>query len=328
MVVPLPPEVDAFLDMLVAERAAAVNTLVAYRRDLEDTTAFLAEAGLALPEAGSEDLRRYLDHLYGLQVAPRTVARRLSALRQFYRFMVSEGWRRDDPAGALDSPRQGRALPKLLDENEITALINAAVELKGPEGQRLLTVLEVLYATGMRVSELVELPLTALPKDLRCLIVRGKGDKERMVPLSAPARQALTDWLPMRSAFLPAGGSNRAARRRRAFDPSAPGANSQGFGDCGGSRPESAKSSRFAPQLRHSPARPRRRFTQRSENAGPRRYRDHSDLHPRHHRTLETHGDRTPPPGRTPSATGRESESNDLTGGDRLPESPVRAAAR
>ena len=212
MVVPLPPEVDAFLDMLVAERAAAVNTLVAYRRDLEDTTAFLAEAGLALPEAGSEDLRRYLDHLYGLQVAPRTVARRLSALRQFYRFMVSEGWRRDDPAGALDSPRQGRALPKLLDENEITALINAAVELKGPEGQRLLTVLEVLYATGMRVSELVELPLTALPKDLRCLIVRGKGDKERMVPLSAPARQALTDWLPMRSAFLPAGGSNRAAR--------------------------------------------------------------------------------------------------------------------
>ena len=206
-----PPDLDAFLDMLAAERNAALNTLYAYRRDLEDASASLARDGVALDAAGTEDLRRYLDHLSGSGAAPRTVARRLSALRQFYRFLCSEGRRVDDPASALDSPARGRTLPKLLDEAEITALLDQAAKVEGPEGVRLVTLLEVLYATGLRVSELVELPLTALPRDGRCLIVRGKGGKERMAPLSAPARAALARWLAVRSAFVPPGGG-RAAR--------------------------------------------------------------------------------------------------------------------
>ena len=202
----LPPDLDAFLDMLAAERAAARNTLDAYRRDLEDAGSWLAGHGPGLSEASNDDLRRYLQQLTDSGSAPRTVARRLSALRQFYRFLCSEGRRSDDPASALDSPSQGRPLPKLVDEDGVSALIAAAEKLEGGEGARLVTLLEVLYATGLRVSELVELPLSALPRDGRCLIVRGKGGKERMVPLSPPARDALAAWLPLRSAFLPPGG--------------------------------------------------------------------------------------------------------------------------
>ena len=202
----LPPDVDAFLDMLSAERAAAHNTLDAYRRDLEDAGRWLAGHGPGLTEAGTDDLRRYLQQLGDSGSAPRTVLRRLSALRQFYRFLCSEGRRTDDPASALDSPAQGRSLPKLVDEDGVTALIGAAAKLDGAEGARLVTLLEVLYATGLRVSELVGLPLTAMTRDSRCLIVRGKGGKERMVPLSPPARAALASWLPLRRAFLPPGG--------------------------------------------------------------------------------------------------------------------------
>lgn len=207
-----PPDLDAFLDMLAAERNAAVNTLHAYRRDLTDASAWLTRAGVALVAAGSEDLRRYLDHLRAAGAAPRTVARRLSALRQFFHFLCSENRRGDNPAAALDSPSRGRVLPKLLSEEEIGALLTQAAKLEGAEGVRLTTLLEVLYATGLRVSELVELPLSALPRDDRVLIVRGKGGKERMVPLSQPARAALTAWLTVRAEFLPPGGGGRAAR--------------------------------------------------------------------------------------------------------------------
>ena len=199
----LPPDVDAFLDMLAAERGAARNTLDAYRRDLEDAGSWLAGHGPGLSEAGNDDLRRYLRQLTDSGSAPRTVARRLSALRQFYLFLCSEGRRPDNPASALDSPAQGRPLPKLVDEDGVSALIAEAAKLEGGEGLRLVTLLEVLYATGLRVSELVGLPLTALPRDGRCLIVRGKGGKERMVPLSPPAREALAGWLPRRREFLP-----------------------------------------------------------------------------------------------------------------------------
>ncbi len=202
----LPPDVDAFLDMLVAERNAAANTRDAYRRDLEDAESWLAQHGSSLSQAHDEDLRGYLRQLGELGASPRTVARRLSALRQFYRFLCSEGRSECDPSSALDSPAQGRSLPKLVDEPGVCALIAAASQLEGAEGVRLVTLMEVLYATGLRVSELVGLPLTAMTRDTRCLIVRGKGGKERMVPLSPPARDALAQWLPLRRRFLPPGG--------------------------------------------------------------------------------------------------------------------------
>ena len=202
----LPPDLDAFLDMLAAERGAARNTLDAYRRDLEDAGRWLALQGPGLTLAASDDLRGYLRHLDESGSAPRTVARRLSALRQFYRFLCSENRRTDDPAAVLDSPARGRPLPKLVDEEGVTALIAAADRLEGHDRLRLMAMLEVLYATGLRVSELVGLPLTALPRDGRCLVVRGKGGKERLVPLSPPARTALAAWLPVRPAFLPPGG--------------------------------------------------------------------------------------------------------------------------
>ena len=171
------PDIDAFLDMLVAERAAAVNTRDAYRRDLDDTARWLGLAGVPLEGAGTEDLRRYLDHLQKSGSAPRTVARRLAALRQFYRFLCSEGRRRDDPASALDSPARGRALPKLLDEGEVVALIEQARKVEGAVGIRLVTLLEVLYATGLRVSELVELLGLDLCMDCCREIVDGRTER-------------------------------------------------------------------------------------------------------------------------------------------------------
>ncbi len=203
------PHVDAFLDMLTAERGAALNTRMAYERDLADLGLWLAQRGLALERAGTEDLRAYLEFQGRGEgqapPAPRTVARRLSAMRQFYRFLVSENRRADDPASALDSPRQGRPLPKILTEAEVTRMIGTAQTRGGPEGLRLVALLEVLYATGLRVSELVGLPMSAILRDGRGLIVRGKGGKERMVPLSEPATAGLAAYLPWRGHFILAG---------------------------------------------------------------------------------------------------------------------------
>jgi len=219
---PLPPGVDAFLDMVVAERGASPNTRDAYRRDLEDTAAFLTHSrGVALDQASSDDLRAYLEHLNRggtkEKAAVRTVARRLSALRQYYRFLVSDGQRAEDPAGVLDSPKQGRALPKILGEAEVTALLTAAASRGGPEGRRLTALLEILYAGGLRVSELVGLPVGAVARDGRALLIRGKGGKERLVPLSQPAREALAAYLPDRPYFMVPG---REARQQTFLFPS------------------------------------------------------------------------------------------------------------
>lgn len=196
--------------MMVAERGASNNTRDAYRRDLADVAQFLAQSGrAALDRAGSDDLRAYLDHLGADRIkeksATRTVARRLSALRQYYKFLVSEGRRAEDPASVLDTPKQGRSLPKILTEADVTALLTQAAEKGGPEGRRLTALLEMLYASGLRVSELVGLPMNALTRDGRALIVRGKGGKERLVPLSAPAREALVAYLPFRPFFMTKG---------------------------------------------------------------------------------------------------------------------------
>ncbi|PWC51109.1 site-specific tyrosine recombinase XerD [Azospirillum sp. TSA6c] len=198
------PHLDAFLDMLTAERGAAVNTRLAYERDLADLGRWLAQRSVALEAAGTEDLRAYLA-VQSKDGAPRTVARRLSAMRQFYRFLLSEGRRTDDPASPLDSPKQGRPLPKILTEAEVGAMLSTAEARGGPEGLRLVALLEVLYATGLRVSELVGLPMTAIMRDGRGLLVRGKGGKERMVPLSDPALAALAGYIPFRGHFIPPG---------------------------------------------------------------------------------------------------------------------------
>jgi len=142
-------------------------------------------------------------------LAPRTLARRLSAMRQFFRFLVSDGTRLDDPTSGLDTPRLGRPLPKILGEAEVERLIAAAAAWPDEEGARLRCLLELLYATGLRVSELIGLPLAGAQRDPRFLLVRGKGGRERVVPLSAPARQALTAYLECRSHFLP---NNQASR--------------------------------------------------------------------------------------------------------------------
>ncbi|HER27487.1 MAG TPA: tyrosine recombinase [Rhodospirillales bacterium] len=141
--------------------------------------------------------------LSGYGMAPSTSARKLSALRQYFRFLVAEGYRQDDPSAAIDSPRQGRSLPKYLNEDEVDQLLRAAANRRGSDGKRLVALLEILYATGLRVSELVGLPLAALSRDGTMLIVRGKGDKERMVPLSEPATQAVEIYRQVRQTFLP-----------------------------------------------------------------------------------------------------------------------------
>lgn len=207
----LPGAVEAFLDMLVAERGASANTVAAYARDLADLAAFMDGRSQPVIAASSDDLRGYFERSKVAQgVAARTLARRLSAIRQFFAFALSEGWRADDPAAALDGPKVGRSLPKVLTEDDVDALLAAAGRAaldpdRRPEGLRLVALLETLYATGLRVSELVGLPLTAIARDGRVLLVRGKGNKERLVPLSGPARAALADYLAVRDRFLVVG---------------------------------------------------------------------------------------------------------------------------
>jgi len=200
---------EAFLEMLVAERGAAPNTVESYRRDLVDFAAVLARRGGAPETADGTVVRDYLAGLTRAGLAPTTAARRLSALRQFYRFLYAEGLRADDPTAAVDGPRRARRLPKVLGEAEVEALLAAARRRRGPEGLRLVALLEVLYATGLRVSELVGLPNEAALRDPRVLVVRGKGGKERMVPLSTPARQALAAYRAVRDHFLGGPGGGR-----------------------------------------------------------------------------------------------------------------------
>ena len=197
--------VEAFLEMLMAERAAAANTIAAYRRDILGFVSFLAERGTAPEGASADDVRAYLATASRAGINPRTAARRLSTLRQFYRFLASENIRPDDPTASIDSPKRGRALPKIMGEAEVEALLNAAASREGPEGARLAALLEVLYSTGLRVSELVGLPLAALGRDPRFMVVRGQGGKERMVPMGEKAEAALARYREARAHFLRGG---------------------------------------------------------------------------------------------------------------------------
>src|SRR5476651_1715676 len=199
---PRPREVEAFLEMLMAERGAAKNTLVAYGGDLDDVMGFLARRKQGPANADAEGLRAYLKSLDYVGMTPRTMARRLSVIRQFFRFLLAERVREDDPASALDSPKLGRPLPKVLSRVEVDGLIEAKKVKGGVDGGRMATLLEILYATGLRVSELVTLPLSGVERDPSMLIVRGKGDKDRVVPLGDPARLAIASWLHVRAGAL------------------------------------------------------------------------------------------------------------------------------
>nr|WP_298098440.1 site-specific tyrosine recombinase XerD [uncultured Shinella sp.] len=190
-------QVESFLEMMSAERGAAVNTLQSYERDLEDAKSFLNERNVRLTEAMPDDLRAYLGHLAKQGFAAASQARRLSALRQFFKFLYGEGLRGDDPTGILDAPKKGRSLPKTLSVDDVTRLISQAeTEAAEPGGnllmkRRMHLLVELLYATGMRVSELVSLPASVLAQTGRFLVVRGKGNKERLVPLSRAAVSAM-----------------------------------------------------------------------------------------------------------------------------------------
>ena len=191
-----------YLDMLAAERGAGANTLAAYRRDLEDLSAYLKDNSRSIAKAGTDDLRGYLGELSGRGMRVTTVARRLSAMRQLYRFLYAEGHRGDDPAAVLQGPKRERNLPKTLSIAEVDRLLRtaAACDPASPpsvrlRAARLACLVELLYATGLRVSELVSLPASAARKDVRVIIVRGKGNKERMVPLNDAAKRATAAYL-------------------------------------------------------------------------------------------------------------------------------------
>ncbi len=204
--------INLFLDMLAAEQGAGDNTLDAYRRDLTDFSEFLAPTGEGFAGVETQALRDYLADLDGRGFKSSSVARRLSAMRHLFRFLVNERIRSDDPAAILSGPKRGQALPKVLSISEVDRLLARAKALTGApdasavqrlRAMRLCCLLEVLYATGLRVSELVALPRSAARRDARMIVVRGKGNKERLVPLNEASRQAMADYLAAIDALKP-----------------------------------------------------------------------------------------------------------------------------
>ena len=208
--------IELFLDMVAAERGGGANTLAAYGRDLQDFASYLAAKRRAVATAATDDVRGYLATLGKRGFAATSVARRLSAIRQLYRFLSAEGHRRDDPAAILEGPKRGRTVPKILSIAQVDALLAAARRageaaglsaLERLRAARMTCLIEVLYATGLRVSELVSLPASAAEREARMLVVRGKGDKERLVPLNENAKQAMRDYLALRAAASPQAGA-------------------------------------------------------------------------------------------------------------------------
>src|SRR5271154_519982 len=196
--------IGLFLDMLAAEQGAGENTLQAYRRDLEDFSEFLGKSQQNFGSAQTDRLRDYLSDLDTRGFKSSSVARRLSAMRHLFRFLLNERIRSEDPAAILSGPKRGRGLPKVLSIADVDRMLTRAKELTEANdassshrlrAMRLYCLLEVLYATGLRVSELVALPRSAARNDARMIVVRGKGDKERLVPLNEASRRARSGYL-------------------------------------------------------------------------------------------------------------------------------------
>ncbi|MGE4312706.1 MAG: site-specific tyrosine recombinase XerD [Pseudobdellovibrionaceae bacterium] len=208
----LSKRVDSFIEMLLTERGAALNTRQAYWRDLADYSVWLRDDKSKEIEATtSTDIKAYMKELANRQhvkgdkkgmIADRTIARRLSALRQFFRYLISENVVTEDPTSTIESPKQTRTLPKTLTEGEVDMLIATAGEKGTPESVRLVALLEMLYATGLRVSELVGLPLSAVGENAQFLMVEGKGGHERMVPVSSSAQKAIKTYMNVRTKFI------------------------------------------------------------------------------------------------------------------------------
>jgi integrase/recombinase XerD len=194
-------DIDNFLSMMAAERGAAGNTIASYRRDLEDLASFLT---VSLRRASSDEISCYM-RAWGKNHASRSMARKLSCFRQFFRFLMSEGLRADDPTSTIDAPRQGASLPKIMSEAQVEKLLSGVKtdDANTNENLRLNALLELIYATGLRVSELVGLKLSALDRNRRFITVKGKGGKERLVPLGAAAAEKLDTYLVVRKNFLP-----------------------------------------------------------------------------------------------------------------------------
>jgi integrase/recombinase XerD len=216
--------VTLYLDMLAAERGAAYNTLAAYHRDLAHFASYLAGAGRSIKSATTEDVRLYLGALSQRGLRPASVARRLSAVRQLYRFLYAEGHRKEDPAAVLEGPKRSRPLPKTLSLAEVDRLLRCAAQ-RDPAAAlseqvravRLACLVELLYATGLRVSELVALPFAAARRDARVIVVRGKGNKERLVPLNDAAKRAVAEYLALRAAAAGDSAAPPAARSKWLF---------------------------------------------------------------------------------------------------------------
>lgn len=210
---------ESFLDMMSAERGASRNTLEAYARDLRDLSATLAKRKTDFRKASREDIKHYLSGLSASGIAHSSQARKLSAVRQFFLFLYSDGIRTDDPTNAIEAPRRKRPLPKILSPDDIEELIKKATEppekKKAPtaDGIRLAAMIEIIYAAGLRVSELVALPLAAAKTKNGFFIVCGKGNKERVVPLNEKAEQAIKAYLQVRDEFLPKGGARAKAEK-------------------------------------------------------------------------------------------------------------------
>ena len=196
-------QIDSFLEMMIAERGASQNTIDAYLRDLTDFEHFLKRENKTLEGAQADDIRLFLVSEQMAGFSARTQARHLSALSQFFRFLFSENIRSDNPMVGIDVPKIGRPLPKYLSPEDVLLLIETAQKKKDKKHIRLVALLEVMYAAGLRVSELVCLPLSSVKKDADTLIVMGKGSKERMVPLNTAAQKAISDYLFYRKEFLP-----------------------------------------------------------------------------------------------------------------------------
>ncbi len=203
----MPQWISTFLDAQAAELGAATNTLLAYGRDLKDVADWAAHRKLHFATLDQADVEAYLIHCDAQGLSRATRARRLSAIRQLFRFAFEEGWRTDNPAIQIKGPGRAARLPKTLDVVEVDRLLDAA-RTTGRDRLRNTCLMELLYATGMRVSELVSLPVSAARGDPRMLLIRGKGGKERMVPLSPPARTALAEWLAHRDAAEAEGREN------------------------------------------------------------------------------------------------------------------------
>lgn len=197
--------IESFLEMVRAERGAANNTVLAYTRDLRDFESFLTARNRSFENAQIADFRAYLANLTENGLAVRTQSRRLSALREFYKFLYTEKIRQDNPTEALDSPKSGRPLPKYLSETEVARLIDAVKKLPDCQQARMRALTEIAYDSGLRVSELVALPLSVANVKENVITVRGKGGKDRIVPLTEIAKRAIGDWLSARELYLPNG---------------------------------------------------------------------------------------------------------------------------